>query len=96
MLFLAVFCGFLAENEREHYVEHQREKQYANELYDEFFADSIAAGNKLMTRLDKERDCDYLKHYLKEGSYGSHCCNSGASAPHPAWRSGAEGRHCVF
>jgi len=68
MLFLAVFCGFLAENEREHYVEHQREKQYANELYDEFFADSIAAGNKLMTRLDKERDCDYLKHYLKEGS----------------------------
>ena len=28
MLFLAVFCGFLAENQREHYVEHQREKQY--------------------------------------------------------------------
>jgi hypothetical protein len=24
MLFLAVFCGFLAENYREHYVEHQR------------------------------------------------------------------------
>ena len=68
MLFLAVFCGFLAENEREHYVEHQREKQYANELYDEFFADSIAAANKLMTRLDKERDCDYLNHYLKDGS----------------------------
>ena len=28
MLFLAVFCGFLAENFREHQVEHQREKQY--------------------------------------------------------------------
>ena len=26
MLFLAVFCGFLAENQREHYVEYQREK----------------------------------------------------------------------
>jgi hypothetical protein len=26
MLFLAVFCGFLAENQREHFVEHQREK----------------------------------------------------------------------
>ena len=25
MLFLAVFCGFLAENQREHFVEHQRE-----------------------------------------------------------------------
>jgi len=28
MLFLAVFCGFLAENEREHYVESKREKIY--------------------------------------------------------------------
>lgn len=68
MLFLAVFAGFLAENQREHFVENQREQQYARELYDEFFADSIAAANKLMTRLDKERDCDYLNQYLKEGS----------------------------
>ena len=28
MLFIAVFCGFLAENQREHMVEHQREKQF--------------------------------------------------------------------
>ena len=35
MLFLAVFCGFLAENQREHYVEHQREKQYARTLSDD-------------------------------------------------------------
>jgi hypothetical protein len=28
MLFLAVFCGFLAENQREHLVENRREKQY--------------------------------------------------------------------
>ena len=28
MLFLAVFCGFLAENQREHYIEGKREKQY--------------------------------------------------------------------
>ena len=26
MLFLAVCCGFLAENQREHYIEHKREK----------------------------------------------------------------------
>jgi len=32
MLFLAVFCGFLAENFREHQVEHQREKQYISSL----------------------------------------------------------------
>jgi len=32
MLFLAVFCGFLAENQREHMIEHKREKQYMRSL----------------------------------------------------------------
>ena len=32
MLFLAVFCGFLAENQREHMVEHNREKQYMRSM----------------------------------------------------------------
>ena len=35
MLFLAVFCSFLAENQREHYIEHKREKQYAKTLSDD-------------------------------------------------------------
>src|SRR5882757_2842561 len=32
MLFLAVFCGFLAENQREHMIEHRREKQFMQSL----------------------------------------------------------------
>ena len=32
MLFLAVFCGFLAENFREHLVEHQREKEFIKSM----------------------------------------------------------------
>lgn len=32
MLFLAVFCGSLAELQLEHYIEHQREKKFANQL----------------------------------------------------------------
>ncbi|MEJ8841760.1 hypothetical protein WG954_05145 [Lacibacter sp. H375] len=32
MLFLAVFCGFLAENQREHYIEKLRAKEYARSL----------------------------------------------------------------
>ncbi len=32
MLFLAVFCGFLAEYQLEHVIEHQREKQYIQSL----------------------------------------------------------------
>jgi len=34
MLFLAVTLGFLVENQREHYIEHKREKEYARLLYD--------------------------------------------------------------
>ena len=35
MLFLAVFCGFLAENQREHYIEKARAKQYIESFYDD-------------------------------------------------------------
>ncbi len=42
MLFLAVFCGFLAENQREHMVEHQRAKVYAVNLYEELKKDTIS------------------------------------------------------
>src|SRR5574338_330570 len=42
MLFLAVFCGFLAENLREHYVENIRAKEFAKSLYDDFKADTAA------------------------------------------------------
>jgi hypothetical protein len=39
MLFLAVFCGFLAENQREHMVEHQREKQYMRSMLEDLQTD---------------------------------------------------------
>jgi hypothetical protein len=40
MLFLAVFCGFLAENQREHIMEHQREKQYMSTLLEDLKSDT--------------------------------------------------------
>ena len=40
MLFLAVFCGFLAENQREHYVEHQREKQFMTSMVEDLQKDT--------------------------------------------------------
>ena len=58
MLFFAVFCGFIAENQREHFVEHQREKQYMKMLLadikrDTAFINGItAANNVLMKGLD--------------------------------------------
>jgi len=68
MLFLAVFCGFLAEYKLEHVIEHQREKEYANALYEELLTDSVSFSNKLNARLEKERDCDYLWAYIKDSS----------------------------
>lgn len=41
MLFLAVFCGFLAEYQLEHVVEHNREKQYIESMVEELNTDSI-------------------------------------------------------
>lgn len=58
MLFLAVFLGFLAENQREHIVEHKRAKQYALNLYKDLqrdTADIIRAGHyeqKTMEMID--------------------------------------------
>jgi hypothetical protein len=40
MLFLAVTLGFFVENQREHYIEHQREKKYAALLYEDLKKDS--------------------------------------------------------
>ena len=50
MLFLAVFCGFLAENFREHQVEHQRERQYIKSLIEDLREDIGQAG-ELRTEL---------------------------------------------
>ena len=41
MLFLAVFCGFLAENQREHFVEHKREKQYMESMLEDLVQDTL-------------------------------------------------------
>ncbi len=40
MLFLAVFCGFLAENQRERLAEHQREKKLITEMIEDLKKDS--------------------------------------------------------
>ena len=68
MLFLAVFCGFLAEYQLEHVIEHQREKEFAKALYAELLDDSTAASNKLTRRLEKEKDMDYLSSYFRDSS----------------------------
>src|SRR6186997_3074674 len=68
MLFLAVFAGFLAENQREHYVEDQRAHQLAKNLYKEIYADSIAVQQKIAIRNKKEEECTYFIAYVKDSN----------------------------
>ena len=58
MLFLAVFCGFMAENQREHMIEHKREKEYMRSLIEDLqtdtanLNDNILLGQVVKTRLE--------------------------------------------
>jgi len=66
MLFLAVFCGFLAENQREHMIEHQREKKYINSLINDVALDIISLKQASDVRKRYINYYDSLVYLLKE------------------------------
>ena len=68
MLFLAVFCGFLVENFREHKIESDRAKELAKHFYDELKNDSITAVLKVNNRIRQENSLKYLMKYFKDSS----------------------------
>src|SRR5258705_655529 len=68
MLFLAVFCGFLAENQREHYVENQREKQFINSLINDIEADTARLSIIVNGRDLREAQLDSLTFLLNSDS----------------------------
>jgi hypothetical protein len=53
MLFLAVFCGFLAENQREHMVEHTREKEYIRSFVEDLKQDTAQLWHIITAMNDK-------------------------------------------
>ena len=55
MLFLAVFCGFLAENQREHIVETKREKKYIQNLVQDLVRDTINYNITINHRIQREK-----------------------------------------
>jgi len=60
MLFLAVFCGFLAENQREHYVESLREKKYIQNLLHDLARDTMNYNLSIALRLERENQAHQL------------------------------------
>lgn len=60
MLFLAVTLGFLVENQREHYVEHLREKEFIRSLFNDIKLDTANMAKIINSRSAKERMLDSL------------------------------------
>jgi len=68
MLFLAVFCGFLAEYQLEHKIERDRAKELARSFYDELKNDSVNVAVKYQNLLQQEEAIQYLIKYFKDSS----------------------------
>ena len=65
MLFLAVTLGFLVENQREHYIEHQREKQFMISLVADLNEDIVILTNQISDGMANVAAMDSLIFYLK-------------------------------
>jgi hypothetical protein len=70
MLFLAIFCGFLAENQREHMVEHRRESKFIRSLVSDLEADSSRLGSIVRMREQRAGMLDSFISVLN-GPYAS-------------------------
>ena len=68
MLFLAVFCGFLAEYRLEHLIEKDREKQYMQSLLEDLKADTAMLGDNIRIRQDRIQMIDTFVSLLNSPS----------------------------
>jgi len=66
MLFLAVFCGFLAEYALEHKIETDRERQYAFSMAEDLKLDTAALNRVIFVRTNRIRILDSLFLLLTE------------------------------
>ena len=60
MLFLAVFCGFLAEYQWEHKIEKDREKQFMQSLVRDIKKDILQGDSLQLQNLESQKVCDSL------------------------------------
>ena len=66
MLFLAVFCGFLAEYQLEHKIEKDREKVYMNNMLEDLKSDTATYGNYGRANTDLFNIIDSLIYLMKK------------------------------
>lgn len=68
MLFLAVTLGFFVENQREHYVEHQRAEVFATNLYEELKKDTAQLNYVSLYNNRTAGKLDTLCLFIKENN----------------------------
>lgn len=69
MLFLAVFCGFLAEYQLEHLIENQREKKYVMSFIEDLKADTMKINQVIQVSTEQQKGFDTLMGVLKEPGF---------------------------
>src|SRR5688572_11997208 len=70
MLFLAVTLGFFVENQREHYIEHQREKQFIQSLFNDIKTDTANIAKIINARTTKEQMMDSIIYMMNSPDPG--------------------------
>ena len=68
MLFLAVFCGFLAEYQLKHTIENNREVQYIRSFIEDLKLDTADLAASIEIRSRRRQSCDSLIGFLKSGN----------------------------
>lgn len=68
MLFLAVFCGFLAEYQLEHIIENQREVKYIRSFIEDLKADTAFITQNVNFKIEKRKEHDSLISYLNSAN----------------------------
>ena len=66
MLFLAVFCGFMAEYQLEHVIENQREKKYATSLLEDLINDTLDLNNSIPYWQTYNSRIDTIRNEIEE------------------------------
>ncbi len=72
MLFLAVFCGFLAEYQLEHKIERDREKKFIQTFIEDLKVDTAAINANLLFQKRKRNQLDSLIYLLGEQKIKGH------------------------
>jgi len=75
MLFLAVTLGFFVENQREHFIENQREKKYIRTLIEDLKSDTVQLVTSIEARWEKEQMVDSLVFFLNSPDVSKHGSN---------------------